>query len=374
MFIHYEITDVDHIPISVDMDIQLLLELSSETNDCRPRLKWDRRTTDNVERYRCVTDEKLANISIPNDICCNNINCDNTLNILQVKQFYNEIVTCLIKSGEEVTPGSTKKQNVNKPGWSVHVAELYKAPKDAYKTWASNGKPRNGPIYEMYRSSRAQCKYAIRYIQSNEDRLRRESLAKALSQHNYKSFWKEIRHMNNCRTPLPTSIDGVSGDKSIAELWGIHFSDLLNCIHNENNSNLTPTQNFGYEDVRVDSTEVDSAIKNLEVNKACGLDGIYAEHLKYRADRLYKLLSLCITSFLVHGILPDSMLGVVLVPVIKDKSGRINAKDNNRPIALASIVSKVVENILLDRMSMFLVTRPNQCGFKKKHGTDMCMS
>ena len=42
MFIHYEITDVDHIPISVDMDIHLLPELSSDTNDCRPMLKWDR--------------------------------------------------------------------------------------------------------------------------------------------------------------------------------------------------------------------------------------------------------------------------------------------------------------------------------------------
>ena len=67
------------------------------------------------------------------------------------------------------------------------------------------------------------------------------------------------------------------------------------------------------------------------------------------------------------------MLGVVLVPVIKDKSGRINAKDTYRPIALASIVSMVVENILLGRMSMFLVTRPNQFSFKKKHGTDMCI-
>ena len=166
------------------------------------------------------------------------------LHILQVKQFYNEIVTCLIKSWEQVTPGSTRKQNMNKSGWSVHVAELYKASKDTYKTWASNGKPRNGPIYEMYRSSRAQCKlyiYAIRYIKSNEDRLRRESLAKALSQHNYTSSWKEIRHMNNCRTLLAsyTSIDDVSSDKSIAELWGKHFSDLLNCIHNENNTTQT---------------------------------------------------------------------------------------------------------------------------------------
>ena len=110
-------------------------------------------------------------------------------------------------------------------------------------------------------------------------------------------------------------------------------------------------------------------LKNLEVNKACGLDGI--EHLKCGADRLYKLLGSCITSLLVHGILPESMLGVILVPVIKDKFGIINAKNNYRPIALANIVSKVVENILLDRMSIFLVTRPNQFGFKTKHGTDI---
>ena len=53
------------------------------------------------------------------------------------------------------------------------------------------------------------------------------------------------------------------------------------------------------------------------------------------------------SSFLVHGFLADEIMAVALVPIIKSKSGRIMSKDNYRPIALASIVSKVLEKILL---------------------------
>ena len=42
-------------------------------------------------------------------------------------------------------------------------------------------------------------------------------------------------------------------------------------------------------------------------------------------------------------------------------------------IALASVISKVVEQILLNRMSDLLITTSNQFGFKSKLGTDTCM-
>ena len=64
---------------------------------------------------------------------------------------------------------------------------------------------------------------------------------------------------------------------------------------------------------------------------------------------------MCITSFFSHGYLPESMLSVIIAPVIKDKAGNINAKDNYRPIALASIISKVVEIIMLNRMETHLI-------------------
>ena len=58
--------------------------------------------------------------------------------------------------------------------------------------------------------------------------------------------------------------------------------------------------------------------------------------------------------FFLHGFLPSSLLSVVsvvLVPIIKDKCSKINSKDNYRPIALASIVSKIVENIVRQNVS-----------------------
>ena len=119
--------------------------------------------------------------------------------------------------------------------------------------------------------------------------------------------------------------------------------------------------------------QVEDAINNLDAGKSCGLDGIYSEHLKYSSIGYRIWIAKCMTSFLVHGQLPESLMSVVLVPIIKDKSGKINSKDNYRPIAIASIMSKLIEKLLLERLSIFLLTSPHQFGFKPKHSTDACI-
>ena len=98
----------------------------------------------------------------------------------------------------------------------------------------------------------------------------------------------------------------------------------------------------------------------LGVNKKAELGGIFAEHLMYCNDRLYTMLAMCLTGFFVHGFLPDSILAVVRVPIIKDRTGRIDKLDSYRPIALASIMSKVIESIVLDRERDLLDTCPER--------------
>ena len=62
--------------------------------------------------------------------------------------------------------------------------------------------------------------------------LRKEALAKILADLNPMAFWSEIKYMNNCKTPVPTSIEEVCGGVLIVEFWRTHFSKLQNCISN----------------------------------------------------------------------------------------------------------------------------------------------
>ena len=65
-------------------------------------------------------------------------------------------------------------------------------------------------------------------------------------------------------------------------------------------------------------SEIIHAITVLKNNKSCGLDGVSAEHLKHCSDVIIRLFSMCFTGLFVHGILPESMIYVVLVPIVKN--------------------------------------------------------
>ena len=65
------------------------------------------------------------------------------------------------------------------------------------------------------------------------------------------------------------------------------------------------------------------------------------------------------------------MLTVAVIPIIKDKSGKITSKNNYRPVASASAMSKVLEVVVFNKVKSHLISTCNQFGFKEKSGTDL---
>ena len=371
--IHYDLSDDDHIPLSVEINEADIPEIEAHVNNVDFKLNWEKLSSRECDHYLELTDVFLDTISIPRAVYCTNINCEDVCHRTEINTFYEEIVACLTRASEEAFGQSASTNYVCKPGWNDYVKDLYDKSRQSYSLWNGAGKPRSGPIFELHKRNKVQCKRAIRFIKNHEQSLRKEALAQKLSDRDPKSFWKEVKLINNSRTPLPSSMEGVCGAKNIAELWRKHFSDLFNCLNSNNVSICKEEVLFSYNDVVVSTDQLEDAIKKLDLNKACGLDGIYAEHLQYSSRRLLVLLSLCFTSLLTHCLLPDNMMSVVLVPIIKDKSGKIMSKDNYRPIALASVLSKVIEVILCSRLEQVLITHTNQFGFKPKLGTDQCI-
>ena len=101
------------------------------------------------------------------------------------------------------------------------------------------------------------------------------------------------------------------------------------------------------------------------------MDGLSGESLKFADPILALLLSICFTCMFKHSYLPVSMLDSVVVSLVKNKNGDLSDKNNYRPIALSSTISKV--NVISHRLEEYLWTTENLFGSKSGHSTDLCV-
>ena len=146
-----------------------------------------------------------------------------TQSINDTHLFYEQTMRSLIQASDTVFSNPSAYKGTVKPGWSDYVAELYNAHKEVARLWRNAGKPRNGDLFELRRVSKARYKYALRFIKRNEADMRKESLGNKLADSDSRDFWKEIKGVNNAKMPLPTSIEGVTGESNIASLWRDHY-------------------------------------------------------------------------------------------------------------------------------------------------------
>ena len=80
------------------------------------------------------------------------------------------------------------------------------------------------------RSFRLKFKYALRQCKDNEDAFRSDQYGKSLFEKDVPSFWKHIGKNNNTRVPLATSINGVTGESNLADMWQDYYESILNSV------------------------------------------------------------------------------------------------------------------------------------------------
>ena len=181
--------------------------------------------------------------------------------------------------------------------------------------------------------------------------------------------------MNKARLPNPSNVGGASGVENVKNMWLHHYQSLLNSIPgspvnikkiNEYCSNVQLNVQM-----IVNVKEIQDIIHAMPVGKAPGNDCVSNEHFKYANEKLHVLMSLLYSSMLIQGFLPDAKMITIIAPKIKNKAGDLSNNNNYRPIALATIASKLFESLILSRISTLLSTCVNQFGFKKHNSTEM---
>ena len=154
---------------------------------------------------------------------------------------------------------------------------------------------------------------------------------------------------------LATTIDGVTGENEIAEMWQDHYKSILNSVKNNSKQAYAILFSTSYINVALDS---------LKSGKSCGVDGLAAEHFMFAHRITHVFLSLLFNAFIIHGYIPADFMRTAMVPIIKNKTGDTSDKNNYKPIALVTAASKLFENCILEVLETYLLTHDHQFGFK----------
>merc|ERR1712035_290651 len=145
-----------------------------------------------------------------------------------------------------------------------------------------------------------------------------------------------------------------------------------NSNNSSKNSNIKVgnSENSGEENDRViKREEVEKALKGMRMGKAPGLDGCHVECLSKgggaMVDWLVRLLNVCFR----EGRVPSDWRSACVVPLYKGKGDKYECS-SYRGISLLSIVGKVYERVLIERIRKGTeeVIGEEQCGFRRGRG------
>ena len=177
--------------------------------------------------------------------------------------------------------------------------------------------------------------------------------------------------------------DGISFKQEVvSEKWKDDFSSLYNSELDINDydvifydscciNSVTMETDAEHSNVFINGDisykEVETAGKNLKINKAVGFDGITNEVIKQGSIIciLHKLFNFCFT----HSLVPSDWLKGLIAPIPKGAGKDPCVPLNYRGITLLSCVSKTYTSISNKRISNYLETSniltEEQSGFRK---------
>ena len=147
---------------------------------------------------------------------------------------------------------------------------------------------------------------------------------------------------------------------------------MTNCENSVYDKN-SMMDNVDFSYVTMAEADVVKCIKLLTYGKAPGVDGLAAEHYIHGlASSLPLHISSILTLCLRHGLVPDTFLHGVLIPLYKTGK-EAHLASSYRPVTLSVTLFIVLELHIL-HMCQQHQPHPAQFGFATDRGTDMAIA
>ena len=98
---------------------------------------------------------------MPHDaIIYNNVNCTDDAHKSVINVLYDDLIEVMSNASDKMVSrqGNKERPYQCRPGWNDYARDLHTAARECFVMWVDAGKPKNGPVFDLMKSSRARFK------------------------------------------------------------------------------------------------------------------------------------------------------------------------------------------------------------------------
>lgn len=315
----------DHFPVQIKINV--VGRNCIRPNDTKvagsQKLNWKKLPEHFRKMYANVAESSLLDLLSRVELC-EETKCSDKSHLANIDTFFDELVERLMGAEENVKNKYQSKLRKFKdktiPGWNRNVKSLYAVFRDHYLNWLSSSK-KDSVEFDLMKSSRLKFRRELIKCRQQRDKKMRDELALEYSGKNFVKFWSMIRQYEKAdNAPITCKLDGKTTPTEICNLWADNFEALFNC--NDDNRDKDPVLEFikSSPKDRVNlftSDIVLKAVSELKRGKARGSEGICAEQLIHAATGGSNALCYFFNTCISHGYLPQRLMYVQIVPIMK---------------------------------------------------------
>ena len=372
----------DHNPVTIHTNHKVR---NTKPNPCQYRvIKWENATEENIRNYKKLLDYYLRLYDLPLSVInCNNFQCGCHNDIIIEK--VDEIIDIMTLCAELTIP----TQNVNSngkggiPGWNDFVKPYKDKSIFWNELWVSDGKPVSGVLFDLRKFARSKYHWAIKQVKKNKDTIIRNKTAQQLANKSYRDFWKTIKKLKGNEKVTAKVIDDNYTDETIVNNFCSIYSTLYDSV-DDNHLNVTKSKIENLVENKcnkklcnsnchkVSSEQIKNAIKCLNSGKDDETYNIYSDNFIHATDLAHKILSQLVTAMLIHGTASEPINKSIIKPIPKNKQKSLSDSKNYRAISKNSIISKIIDHVLINLIGEKINTTDYQFAYKAGFSTSLC--
>lgn len=203
--------------------------------------------------------------------------------------------------------------------------------------------------YEEYKRCRNQIRTLTRKLVKN-----REKNIAEKSKTNPKSFWNYVQKKTKVKTSVSDLYKDTNNssltcnDAEKANVLADFFTSVFTVDKDDKQPNITIADVPELNTINITPNVVENRLKNLNISKSPGPDGLHPRILHDLRSAISTPLSIIFNSSWAEGVIPDEWKCANVTALFK--KGDRQMAGNYRPVSLTCILCKVMEGIVRENM------------------------